>query len=51
MEHEGGDDTNCKCCTQKTHQSFGAESKGQVETIQTAGLLRLARILGRVLDN
>ena len=55
MKHEGDGDTNCNWCSQHTHQRIvkgleELEIRGQVETIQTIALLRLARILRRVLE-
>ena len=54
MEHEGDGDTNSNWCTLNNPQRFGngtrnLEIREQVEIIQTAALLRSARILRRVL--
>ena len=54
MEHEDDGDTNCNWCIWNNSQRIGKgmeelEIRGQVETIQTTALLRLARILCRVL--
>ena len=49
MEHESDGDNNCNKCARYSHEKIGTGSEGQVETIQTTGLLRSARILRRVL--
>ena len=55
MEHEGDGDTNCGWCTWKILKGLvkrleDLEIRGQLEAIQTIGLLRLVRILKRVLE-